>query len=143
MVNRRRLLSAVVAFAALGLACSRHEERCRSCGMKIDPSSAWRTELVGPNGAPVAGFDTPRCAFQAWRSGKVAATAIRVPEYYDRRPRDGAELRFVVGGDVLGPMGPDLVPVEPSKADKFIQDHGAEKALRVEEVTADVLSALR
>lgn len=111
--------------------------------MKIDPSSAWRTELLGPAGEVVAAFDAPRCAFLAWRSGKVSATTLRVPDYYDRVPRTAGELRFVVGGDVLGPMGPDLVPVEPPKVTKFLQDHGAERALKVDEVTEATLASLR
>jgi hypothetical protein len=125
------------------VACTSKAPRCKTCGMKIDPASAWRTELVGASGEVLAGFDTPRCAFQAWRSGKVAAASLRVPEYYDRQPRTGTELRFVVGGDVVGPMGPDLVPVEPSRAAKFVQDHGAERALRVDEVTAETLAQLK
>lgn len=110
--------------------------------MKIDPASAWRTELHGPGGELLAGFDTPRCAFQAWRSGKVPAAGLRVAEYYDRVPRAGSELRFVVGSDVVGPMGPDLVPVDPSRVEKFLHDHAATRALRVDEVTADVLAKL-
>ena len=49
--------------------------------------------------------------------------------------RDGSEVRFVIGGDVVGPMGPDLVPVDPPRSSKFIQDHGADRALELEEIT--------
>ena len=90
--------------------------------------------------APTA-FDTPRCALQSWRGGKTPATSLRVQDYYERRMHDGAEVRFMIGGDVVGPMGPDLVPVEPALVSKFIQDHGAERALRLDEVTLEVLSA--
>ena len=84
-------------------------------------------------------FYTPRCALQSWRSGKTAAKSLRVQDYYDRQSRDGNDVRFVVGGDVLGPMGPDLVPVDPARVTKFIQDHGAERSLRLDEVTSEVL----
>src|SRR5215213_7744510 len=115
-MKRRAFL---VALGLVALACKK-EQRCSHCGMRIDPASAWRTELVSEGGA-ITSFDTPRCGLTSWRSGKTAAKTIRVQEYYERRWREGTEVRFMIGGDVVGPMGPDLVPVEPSRATKFIQ----------------------
>lgn len=130
------------ALGALGSGCKRQDDtRCKHCGMRIEPGSAWRTELVGDDGKVVA-FDTPRCALQSWRSGKTAAKSIRVQEYYDRQAREGSAVRFVIGGDVVGPMGADLVPVDPLRASKFIQDHGAERAFQLEEITPEVLAAI-
>lgn len=141
MITRRvLLLGLAVAVAAADVACSKKEPRCRNCGMRIDPTSQWRAELVAVDGTIIA-FDTPRCALQSWRGGKTPAKSLRVQDYYERRMHDGAEVRFVVGGDVVGPMGPDLVPVEPALVSKFIQDHGADRALRLDEVTLEVLSA--
>lgn len=127
---------------SLLLAACKKEERCKNCGMKIDPASAWNADLVGMDGQPVR-FDTPRCAFTYWRAGKMQAKQLRAQDYYDRQWRDGADLRFVVGGDVLGPMGPDLVPVDAKRASKFIQDHSADKAYATAEVTTDVLGAIK
>ena len=140
-MKRRDFILTLAAVLALttGAACKK-EARCKHCGMKIDPTSAWRAELVGEDGK-VTGFDTPRCALQAWRSGETPAKSIRVQEYYDRQTKDGADVRFVLGGDVVGPMGPDFVPVDPPRVSKFIQDHAAERALRLDEVTIQVLSA--
>ncbi len=39
-------------------------------------------------------------------------------------------------------MGPDLVPVDPPRTSKFIQDHGAERALKLDEVTPQVLAGI-
>ncbi len=138
----RRELIVGVAAALVLVACKKAEQRCKHCGMRIDPESAWRTELVAADGTTTS-FDTPRCALTSWRSGKTQATAVRVQEYYERQWRGGEEVRFVLGGDVVGPMGPDLVPVDPSRVTKFIQDHGADRALRLEEVTLDVLSSMK
>jgi hypothetical protein len=109
--------------------------------MRIDPTSAWRAELVGEDGH-VTAFDTPRCALTSWRSGTTPAKTLRVQEYYDRQLRDGNDVRFVIGGDVVGPMGPDIVPVDPPRASKFIQDHSADRALRLDEVTPQILSSI-
>lgn len=142
-MNRRAFVAiALSTVSSVMLACESRskarEERCKHCGMKIDRASAWRVELVLVDGSTVP-FDTPRCALTSWRSGKTPATSIRVQDYYDRTWRNGADVRFVIGGDVVGPMGPDLVPVDPARATKFIQDHTADRALRLEEVTLDVL----
>ncbi len=137
-MNRRAfLISTVFVAASFPLSACKKEERCANCGMVIDRASPWRVEIV--SGTNVTSFDTPRCALVAWRGGKSSGT-LRVQEYYDRTWRDASEVRFVVGGDVLGPMGPDFVPVDPSRVSKFIQDHAAERAYRVDEITTDVLS---
>ena len=108
----------------------------------MDEASAWRARLVAADGS-MTSFDTPRCALTSWRTGKSQARSLQVQEYYERRWRDADALRFMIGGDVTGPMGPDLVPVDPARTTKFIQDHGAERALRLEEITADVLRTLK
>jgi copper chaperone NosL len=140
MLLRRDFILFAIA-APLVVGCKR-EQRCKHCGMRIDPASPWRTELVGDGGS-VTSFDTPRCALTSWRSGKSVAKTLRAQEYYDRQWREGDALRFVLGGDVVGPMGPDLIPVDPSRALKFIQDHGADRAVRLDEITLDVLSAMK
>lgn len=134
MIARRSLLIGVALVAC------KHEERCKHCGMKIDRANPWTSELVLEGGA-TAFYDTPRCALTAWRTKKVAANGMRVREYYDAKGpmRDATTLRFVVGGDVHGPMGPDFVPVEPPRVSKFIQDHGADRAYAVEEISGEVL----
>jgi hypothetical protein len=143
MTRRELLVGLAVAAVVLpsASACSKSGARCRHCGMRIDPTSAWHAELVGDDGK-VTAFDTPRCALTSWRSGATPARSIRVQEYYDRKARDGSELRFVIGGDVLGPMGPDLVPVDPPRSSKFIQDHGADRALALDEITAPLLAGI-
>jgi nitrous oxide reductase accessory protein NosL len=140
MLRRELIVGAAAALVAA--ACKKAEQQCKHCGMRIDPESPWRTELLAADGSATS-FDTPRCALTSWRSGKSQAIAVRVQEYYERKWRGGEEVRFVLGGDVVGPMGPDLVPVDPSRVTKFIQDHGADRALRLEEVTLDVLSSIK
>jgi copper chaperone NosL len=140
-MNTRRDFLFVLGTAVLALAgACKKEARCKHCGMRIDPTSQWRAELLAADGTVIA-YDTPRCALQSWRNGKTPAKSLRVQDYYDRQPRDGNDVRFVIGGDVVGPMGPDLVPVDPARVSKFIQDHAADRALRLDEVTPEVLAS--
>lgn len=112
--------------------------------MKLTADSPWLAELVQEDGTKLT-YDTPRCAFTASLAGAAAGkkTKLRVQDYYDRKWRDGAEMRFVIGSSVLGPMGPDLVPIDAARAPKFLQDHQGEKALKLEEVTKAVLDDLK
>jgi hypothetical protein len=118
-MGRRSALAWTLA-CTLGLACSR-AARCGTCGMKIDPASPFVAYL--DTGSREIAFDTPRCAFIAWRSRFSTASAARFREYYSRRLKAAGELSFVYGSDVLGPMGPELVPVETSLAPRFARDH--------------------
>ena len=103
--------------------------------MKIDPTSAFRAELT-TNGKVLA-FDTPRCALTAYRA---QGGALRVQEFYSRVWVSASDVRFVKGSDVQGPMGPDLVPVEPTKVEKFQHDHVGGRAYALAEVDDGALA---
>jgi copper chaperone NosL len=159
-MKRVLCIGAVLTFAAsaiaLAPACKRPApaDRCERCGMKLEPSRAsWSAELVTADGA-THHYDTPRCALQARRDLGASGTKLRVHEYYgsssppslsspQAQMRDANDVVFVLGSDVDGPMGPDFVPVDPTKAKKFIADHAATRALPLTEITPRVLEELR
>ena len=80
-------------------------DRCAFCGMKIDPTSAWSSELTV--GGKTMRFDSPKCALSAWRQRNLAVESSRFQEFYTRVPTDAGALVFARGGDVIGPMGAD------------------------------------
>jgi hypothetical protein len=108
--------------------------------MRIDPASAWNADLIRGDGSHVH-FDTPRCALLAWRTGRVPANGASFQEFYERDWRRGEELRFALGSDVVGPMGVEIVPVDPSRAEKLARDHHASRIATLEELTAAVLES--
>jgi len=140
MIHRRHFALLPLALAACKKAQTT-DGRCPLCGMKLDPASPWRAELVTAAGPVV--FDTPRCALAAWRRGKVDAKGVRVQEFYDQKWVDAAEVHFVLGSDVSGPMGADLVPVLRGRSDKFMRDHAGERAVPLDSVTNDVIESVR
>ena len=145
-ISRRAALRASVAgLSGLLVGCTTaprasEGERCGFCGMKIDPASAWNTELT------VAGktlhFDSPKCALSQWRLKNLAVEASRFQEFYTRAPTDAGKLVFARGGDVVGPMGADLVPLDPPSAPRFLHDHGARDTLRLADITAELLRTI-
>jgi hypothetical protein len=64
---------------------------------------------------------------------------IRVQDYYDRARHDANDVRFVTGSDVVGPMGPDLVPVDAARVGKFEKDHGGTSALALADIDEKAL----
>jgi hypothetical protein len=114
-----RSLLAVAAFL-LVIACGR-AERCATCGMKIDKASPW-VSYVTIDGKERS-FDTPSCALTGWRKAGTTGSRARFREYYSQEMKPAEELRFVKGSDVVGPMGPDLVPVSEGAARRFARDH--------------------
>lgn len=75
------------------------------------------------------------------RAADIAA--LYVTEYYSLTLVDGRAAWYVIGSDVLGPMGRELVPLAGEKeARQFMVDHKGKRLLRFTEVTADALKGL-
>ena len=118
--------------ALLVLAGCRQVPRCATCGMKIDPASPWASYVT--IGGKEAAFDTPSCAFAAWKKETTRDNRARFHEYYSQELKPVEELRFVEGSDVVGPMGPDLVPVRADTAVQFARDHNGAPPRTADEI---------
>jgi len=110
-------------------------DRCATCGMKIDPASPWVSSLT-VNRRELS-FDTPHCAFAAWRRAPADVSRARFRDYYSQVLEAAEEVRFVAGSDVVGPMGPDLVPVAAREASRFARDHNGAPPRRAAEILAE------
>ena len=123
------------AASAIAVGSCDRAARCATCGMKVDPASGWVSYVTVAAGE--LAFDTPRCAFTAWRRAASGATGARFREYYSQelKPADG--LLFVEGSDVVGPMGADLVPVAAVNAGRFARDHNGANPKTIEQVLAE------
>lgn len=108
--------------------------------MYVDRNPRW---IAGglKNGRPVV-FDSPRCMLTTLRDRRTVLTEPWVTEHYSQRRRPAGSVRYVQGSDVIGPMGPDLVPVEPARAETFRRDHRAVRVLTFEQITPTVLRQL-
>lgn len=69
-------------------------------------------------------FDAPRCLFRflAGPSGR-GARAAEVTEHYSQARVPAEAVVYIVGSDVTGPMGRDLIPVAREHAARFVEDH--------------------
>ena len=69
--------------------------------------------------------------------------AIWVTDYYRMSPVDGRRAHYVIGSDVYGPMGKELIPFEKkAEAKEFLRDHRGERILLFGEITPDLIRRL-
>jgi copper chaperone NosL len=124
---KRSLRYSFFLFAAAlitSLGACKTEARCGKCGMKLEADNPFEAKIE--SAGAVKRFDAPRCAFEAVGANAENLSSLRVQEFYDRTWTPASQLSFVKGSDVLGPMGPDFVPVAKAHVAKFIHDHGGE-----------------
>ena len=64
-----------------------------------------------------------------------------VTEFYNLQKIDAAKASYVIGSDVMGPMGHELVPLgNKADAEEFLKDHKGKRILRYDEVTPDIVN---
>lgn len=126
------------------------KDKCAVCGMFVSKYPAWLGSISFKN-APPAYFDGPKDLFtyllnlKKFAPGKSPAmiTAIQVKDYYSLKPVDGRTAYYIIGSDVYGPMGQELVPFEKQiDAQSFLRDHKGKRMLRFNEITPAVLNSL-
>lgn len=114
------------------------QDRCAVCGMFVAPYANWVAVVEFRDGSR-AFFDGPRDMFvyffglPKYKSGAKTedVAAIYVTEYYTTRRLKAEDVCFVVGSDVMGPMGNELVPVQGrDNAATFRRDHGGTKIMQ-------------
>ena len=123
---------------------------CPVCGMFVAKYPQWVAAVVYKDGHR-AYFDGPKDLFKylldlpKWAPGhrREEIQQIAVKEYYGLSWIPAQEAWYVVGSDVLGPMGHELIPLKTeADAKAFLQDHGGKWILRFDEVQLDLLKAL-
>jgi len=68
---------------------------------------------------------------------------IAVTDFYTLEAIPAQNAYYVIGSDVYGPMGNELIPFQTEKAAKnFMQDHGGEQIVRFDEITPKMVMAL-
>ena len=117
-------------------------EMCPVCGMLVSKYPAWTATLVYKDGH-AHHFDGAKDLFKylfdpkRYDRGHGARDIQRigVTEYYEVKRFDAHQAWFVIGSDVLGPMGHELIPfASRADAEEFLRDHHGRRILRFDEV---------
>jgi nitrous oxide reductase accessory protein NosL len=144
------VLPSVVSAQPLDLPDPQPTDTCPVCGMFVAKYRAWAATVVyrddhahhfdGTKDMFKYLFDMPK-----WAPGHRPEDIDRigVTEYYSLTRIDAHQAYYVIGSDVRGPMGHELIPLE-SEADaaEFLQDHKGKRILRFDQVSAELLQKL-
>jgi copper chaperone NosL len=163
--SRRTCLAMLVALAGVGAVPSwfrpdvlsasdtpilKKTDRCPVCGMFVYKYPKWIARIVFNDGS-VFFYDGAKDMFKhlfnvpKYTPGKSAEeiTDIQVTDYYDVQLIEARSACYVVGSDVLGPMGHELLPLKDQRsAQEFLMDHKGKLSLRFEDVNEDVVKSL-
>jgi nitrous oxide reductase accessory protein NosL len=126
------------------------KDKCPVCGMFVAKYPDWVASLVFSDGSTVffdGVKDMMKYYFQMakYAPGKTAADirAIHVTDYYRLQLIDGRKAFYVVGGDVYGPMGRELIPFEKEAgAQEFMKDHKGKDVLPFERIDLGLVKGL-
>jgi len=125
-------------------------DTCPVCGMFVARYPEWVATVVYRDGH-AHHFDGAKDLFKylldlgRWAPGHHAEdiATIAVTDYYAVQRIDARSAWYVVGSDMLGPMGHELVP-HPTEAEarEFLRDHKGTRVLHYGDVTPDLLRRL-
>jgi nitrous oxide reductase accessory protein NosL len=144
-------MSCSAAFAAPPAApAPSAKDKCPVCGMFISKYPDWIVSVTFKDSTALY-FDGAKDFFtwyhtiQKFTPGKRqdSISAITVNDYYTLKPVEAKQAHFVIGSDVYGPMGKELVPFgKLADAHSFLKDHKGKMVLRFSDVNPRVLKAL-
>lgn len=113
------------------------KDLCPVCGMLVSKYPHWVATIVYKDGH-AHHFDGAKDMFKFWFDPpKYAAghsreqiARIVVTDYYNLQAVDAQAALYVVGSDVLGPMGHELVPLATrADAEDFLKEHKGRRIL--------------
>jgi nitrous oxide reductase accessory protein NosL len=116
-------------------------DRCPVCGMKVADYVKFSSAIQLSDNTTHY-FCSSGCLLRAWlhpdiflASSKEDLKTAVVREYFTGDQLDGRSVFWVIGSDVIGPMGPALVPVKGEKAlETFKRRHGFQTVFLLEEL---------
>ena len=126
------------------------DSKCPVCGMFVHKYPDWVAQVIFKDGS-MDFFDGTKDLFKYYfnlkkynpKKTRADIEAIYVSEYYKMKPLNAHEAHFVIGSDVYGPMGHELIPLATeADAQAFRKDHKGKRVLRFQDVTPKVIEKL-
>ncbi len=126
------------------------KDTCPVCGMFVAKYPEWVATVLYKD-KHAHHFDGAKDFFkyyldyQKWapNHNKQHIEKIIVTEYYGLNKISAQKAWYVIGSDVLGPMGHELIPLATeADAKEFKRDHSGMRILRFDEVTLILLEKL-
>jgi copper chaperone NosL len=125
-------------------------DKCPVCGMFVAKYPDFVAQIIFKDGSHAFFdgvkdmmkfyFDLPK--YNPKKTGADIA-AILVTDYYKMTLIDGLQAFYVIGSDVYGPMGKELMPFKDEAAAKeFKVDHKGTSILSFKDITTEIIKPL-
>ncbi len=117
------------------------DEKCPVCGMFVYKYPRWATQIFYSD--KHYSFDGMKDLFKYYFEHNNGIKKILVLDYYSQKAIDARKAFYVIGSDIYGPMGNELIAFKnKSEAKVFYMDHRGTKVLGFDEITEKLVYQL-
>ena len=125
--------------------------RCSVCGMFVAKYPNWLAQIHYDDLEQAKFFDGVKDMMvlyfnpeQYEAPPREAINNIYVKDYYSLNWFSAKDAFYVIGSDVYGPMGHELIPFESKgAAESFLKDHHGKEIITFGEITPELINSLR
>jgi len=124
-------------------------DKCAVCGMFVAKYPGWIAEIIFKDGsAPF--FDGPKDLFTCYfninkyvpQKSREDIAVMYVTAYYSGAFIDASKAFYVLGSDITGPMGKELIPCAGmAEAREFMKDHKGNKIFTFKQLSPGLFEA--
>ncbi|WP_041958992.1 nitrous oxide reductase accessory protein NosL [Sulfurospirillum arsenophilum] len=116
------------------------DAKCPVCGMFVAKYPQW---VAMVDGEKKFYFDGVKDMMKYSFSQKISAEKLFVSDYYKLSKLPAQKAFYVLGANVYGPMGSELIPfATQEEAQNFTRDHNGQKVLAFDEITEAMVKNL-
>lgn len=127
------------------------QSRCAVCGMFVAKYPNWLAQIQYLDGGRTQFFDGVKDLmvfyFNPERYGGLDNARIKeifVKDYYSLNWLSAKDAFYVVGSDIYGPMGHELIPFEIKEAaEAFLKDHHGKEVFTFDSITPELIESMR
>ena len=117
------------------------KEKCPICGMYVYKYPKWTTQIFYDENH--FSFDGVKDMMKYYFNNKEGIVKILVRDYYTQKVINARDAFYVIGSDVYGPMGNELISFSDEESAKvFYLDHRAQKVLHFQEISDELVDSL-
>ncbi len=122
-----------------GLLFAEDSGRCIRCGMIVEKHPRWEGRMESAD--KVESFCAPKCLLFTYAGSDTGeGVKLLLKDYYSTKFIDATAAWYVSGSDVMGPMGPDMVPfAKKEDAEAFMKEHKGKALFAWKELTKEKL----
>jgi len=117
------------------------DAKCKICGMFVAKYPKWATTIK--KNKEMLYFDGAKDMMKYYFDNKGKFNQILVNDYYTLNPIIAQDAIFVIGSNIYGPMGDELIAFKTeNKAKNFSNEHHGKKIVKFNEITKELVYSL-